>query len=65
MIWSGALLDDGYAFASGTQLRGQPVMRMCCNNPRTTPKDLSARLQLMTRLAMQLEAEQSGADIAS
>ena len=36
------LLDDGFAFASGTQLLGQPVMRMCCNNPRTTPADLGA-----------------------
>ena len=61
----GRLLDDGYAFASGTQLRGQPVMRMCCNNPRTTPKDLERTIQLMTRLAIQLEAEQCGVDIAS
>ena len=38
----GRLLDDGFAFASGTQLRGEPVMRMCCNNPRTTPEDLRA-----------------------
>ena len=53
----GRLLDDGYAFAAGTQLRGKTVMRMCCNNPRTTPADLEATIQLMTRLAAELEAE--------
>ena len=52
----GRLLDDGYAFASGTQLRGQPVMRMCCNNPRATVKDIERSIQLMTRLATELEA---------
>lgn len=58
----GRLLDDGYAFASGTQLRAKPVMRMCCNNPRTTPDDLEGTIQLMTRLARQLEVEIRGAD---
>ena len=53
----GRLLDDGYAFASGTQLRGHTVMRMCCNNPRTTPKDLASTIELMTRLAAELEME--------
>jgi len=57
----GRLLDDGFAFASGTQLREKTVMRMCCNNPRTTPKDLERTIQLMTRLAAQLEAELNGA----
>lgn len=52
----GRLLDDGYAFASGTQLRGKPVMRMCCNNPRTTPADLRGTILLMGRLAAELEA---------
>ena len=52
----GRLLQDGRAFASGTQLRGRPVMRMCCNNPRATPVDLEATVQLMTRLAAELEA---------
>ena len=30
---AGRLMDDGFAFASGTQLRGRSVLRMCCNNP--------------------------------
>ncbi len=51
----GALLDDGYAFASGSQLREKTVMRMCCNNPRTTPADISATVELMGRLVAELE----------
>ncbi len=57
----GRLLHDGRAFASGTQLRGKPVMRMCCNNPRATPADLKTTVQLMTRLAGELEAALSDA----
>lgn len=53
----GRLLEDGYAFASGTQLNGRPVMRMCCNNPRATPSDLEKTVQLMTRLAADLERQ--------
>ncbi len=51
----GRLLEDGFAFASGTQLGGKPVMRMCCNNPRTTPQDLQATINLMSELAAKLE----------
>ncbi len=51
----GALLKDGYAFASGTQLCGRPVMRMCCNNPRTTPEDLRGTVRLLGQLAAKLE----------
>ena len=53
----GRLREDGGAFASGTQLRGRPVMRMCCNNPRTTPADLEQAVNLMGGLAAELEAE--------
>ena len=55
----GRLLDDGYAFASGTQLRGKPVMRMCTNNPRTTPTDLEKTITLMGRLAVDLEKQRT------
>ncbi len=53
----GRLLDDGSAFASGTRLRGRPVMRICANNPRTTASDLRQTVQIMGRLAAGLEAE--------
>ncbi|MCY3833869.1 MAG: aminotransferase class I/II-fold pyridoxal phosphate-dependent enzyme [Chloroflexi bacterium] len=52
----GRLLDDGFAFASGTRLRGRSVLRMCCNNPRTTAADLENTVALMTQLAIELEA---------
>ena len=53
----GRMLLDGFAFASGTQLRRKTVMRLCCNNPRTTPADLEMTVSLMGRLAADLEAE--------
>ncbi len=52
----GRLLDDGFAFASGTQLREKTVLRMCCNNPRKTANDLQQTVALMGRLAADLEA---------
>ncbi len=53
----GSLLEAGDAFASGTQLRGRPVMRICANNPRTTPADLEMTIQLLGRLANELEVQ--------
>lgn len=50
----GRLLADGFAFASGTQLREKTVLRMCCNNPRTTADDLEKTVELMGRLAAEL-----------
>ena len=50
----GRLLEDGFAFASGTQLREKTVLRMCCNNPRTTAEDLKQTVALMGRLADEL-----------
>ncbi len=52
----GRLLDDGFAFASGTQLREKTVLRMCANNPRTTAEDLEKTVNLMGRLGAELEA---------
>ena len=51
----GRMLDDGYAFASGTQLRDKTVMRMCTNNPRTTSSELRQTIMLMGQLAADLE----------
>ena len=52
----GLLLNNGTAFASGTQLRDKTVLRLCCNNPRTTPSDLRQTVALMGKLASELEA---------
>ena len=53
----GRMLDDGYAFASGTQLRDKTVMRMCTNNPRTTSSELRQTIMLMGQLAADLERQ--------
>ena len=50
----GRLLEDGFAFASGTQLGEKTVLRMCCNNPRTTSEDLQATIRLMSQFAAEL-----------
>lgn len=54
----GRLLEHGYAFASGTQLRDKTVMRLCANNPRTTTDDLKRTVELMSHLAADLERQQ-------
>ena len=51
-----ALARDGFAFASSTKLRGKSVLRMCTNNPRTTPDDLRQTVALMGQLAADSEA---------
>ena len=50
----GRMLEDGFAFASGTQLRDKTVLRMCCNNPRTTKEDLRGTIRRMSKLAAEL-----------
>ena len=52
-----ALARDGFAFASSTKLHGKTVLRMCTNNPRTTPDDLKESINLMGRLATELETQ--------
>lgn len=53
----GRLLIDGFAFASGTQLRDKTVLRLCANNPRTSEADIRATVKLLERLAAELERE--------
>ena len=52
----GALMTDGFAFASGTQLRDKTVLRLVTNNPRTTTDDLRRTVALLGRLAAELDA---------
>ena len=56
-----ALARDGFAFASSTKLRGKSVLRMCTNNPRTTTDDLKETINLMGRLAAELERQHKDA----
>lgn len=58
---SGALAANSFAFASTTRLLGKTVMRLCTNNPRTTASDLRQTVQIMGRLAADLESQLKGA----
>ncbi len=62
---SGAMAANGFAFASTTKLRGKTVMRLCTNNPRTTPADLRQTVLLMGRLAAELETRLEQAPAAA
>ena len=59
-----AMIDDGFAFASSTTLGEKTVLRMCTNNPRTTPSDLRQTVTLMGRLAADLERQHKVAPVA-
>ena len=50
------LRENGFAFASGTILRGKTVLRLCTNNPRTSESDLRETIRLMERLAAEEES---------
>ena len=52
-----AMAANGFAFASTTQLRDMTVMRLVTNNPRTTASDLRQTVQIMGRLAAELERQ--------
>ena len=52
-----AMAANGFAFASTTKLRGKTALRLVTNNPRTTPSDLRQTVQIMGRLAAELEAQ--------
>ncbi len=60
----GAMAANGFAFASTTKQLGKTVMRLVTNNPRTTPSDLRQTVQIMGRLAADLETELKDAPAA-
>ena len=45
-----ALIADGHAMLSSTQLGGRTVLRLCTINPRTTTRDLESTIALLARL---------------
>ena len=61
----GAMAANGFAFASTTKLNGKTVMRLVTNNPRTTPSDLRQTVQIMGRLAADLERQLRDAGAAA
>ncbi len=44
-----ALTADGYAAVTSTSLRGQPALRLCTINPRTTEADIAGTLGRLAR----------------
>jgi glutamate/tyrosine decarboxylase-like PLP-dependent enzyme len=44
-----AMLDDGFAALTSTNLRGRVVLRMCTINPRTTAKDIEDTVDRLER----------------
>jgi aromatic-L-amino-acid decarboxylase len=46
-----AMLDDGFALCTSTNLRGRTVLRMCTINPRTTEEDVVQTLVRIDRMA--------------
>jgi glutamate/tyrosine decarboxylase-like PLP-dependent enzyme len=44
-----ALLADGYAFVTSTELRGRTCLRFCTINPRTSERDLAGTIERIVR----------------
>ena len=51
-----AMLQDGFALCTSTNLRGKTVLRMCTINPRTTDEDILETLTRIDRMAARLAA---------
>lgn len=48
------MLEDGYAFLTSTVIRGQPALRLCTINPRTTEEDIDSTLDRLERICSKL-----------
>ena len=46
-----ALMADGFAVITSTQVHGRIALRLCTDNPRTTPEDVEATLNRLRELA--------------
>lgn len=49
-----ALLADGFAFVTSTELHGRTCLRFCTINPRTTPADLEGTIARIARFGTTL-----------
>ncbi|MEX2649809.1 MAG: aminotransferase class I/II-fold pyridoxal phosphate-dependent enzyme [Alphaproteobacteria bacterium] len=50
----GALIEDGFALATSTQIRGSTVLRFCTVNPRTMESDIAAVIERIAALGQAL-----------
>lgn len=51
-----ALLEDGYAFVTSTELGGRTCLRFCTINPRTTDEDLAGTIERIIRFGDDVKA---------
>lgn len=52
---SKAVIEDGFALASSTEVDGKVVLRMCTINPRTTVEDLERTVERIVAIARRLD----------
>jgi glutamate/tyrosine decarboxylase-like PLP-dependent enzyme len=50
----GAMIADGFALATSTQLEGRPALRFCTINPRTTEQDMTGTIERLEEMASKL-----------
>lgn len=50
----GEMMEDGFALATSTVLRGRTALRLCTINPRTTEEDIRATIGKMEEIAERL-----------
>jgi glutamate/tyrosine decarboxylase-like PLP-dependent enzyme len=55
-----AMLRDGFALCTSTNLRGRTVLRMCTINPRTTEEDIVQTLLRIDQMVRAAGAKESG-----
>lgn len=53
-----AVIGDGFALVSSTELGGKTVIRMCPINPRTTERDLEATVDRIAEIARRLGSKE-------
>ncbi len=52
-----AMIADGYALVLSTVLRGNTVLRLCMNNPRTTDNDIRETIARLENIGATLSGE--------
>ncbi len=53
-----AMLTDGFALVSSTQLRGRATLRLCALNPRATTDDVDETIERLNRFAQRLTGDE-------
>lgn len=48
------LMQDGFALVTSTKIHGEPVLRLCTINPRTTTDDIAQTLKMLEKFYLQV-----------